>query len=70
MTRNEFNNLKIGDICVITKKLHQSFGKKGEVVYKDETHVVLKSLDGEPFIDTGMRAKLTVKHWQSIDIAN
>lgn len=69
MTRNEFNNLKIGDICVITKKLHQSFGKKGEVVYKDETHVVLKSLNGEPFVDTGMRANLTVKHWQSIGIA-
>lgn len=70
MTRNEFNELKIGDICIITKKLHHSFGKKGEVVYKDDDHVVLKSLDDDPFIDTGMRAKLTVKQWQSIGIAN
>lgn len=69
MTRNEFINLEIGDICVITKKLHQSFGKKGEVVYKDDTHAVLKSLDNEPFVDTGMKAKLTVKLWSSIDIA-
>lgn len=70
MTRNEFNNLKIGDVCIITKKLHQSFGMKGEVVYKDDTHVVLKSLDREPFVDTGMRANLTVKQWQSISIAD
>lgn len=69
MTNKEFNNLKVGDVCIITKKMHKNFGKKGEVVYIYGDHAALRSLDDEPFIDTAMTAKLTVKHWASISIA-
>lgn len=47
MTREEFKNLKIGDVCSLRQGY--SKGMRGTVVYKDEVedigYVLLKALD-------------------------
>ena len=47
MTREEFNNLKIGDICKLRRGYNE--GVRGTVVYVDEVdgigYVLLKALD-------------------------
>lgn len=73
MNRIEFQNLKVGDICVI-KRGHDQ-GKKCKVVYiEDEINgcdsILVKAIDGEFSQMTHSNRWLRLTNSHSLDIAN
>ena len=73
MKRTEFQNLKIGDICVI-KRGHDQ-GKKCKVVYIEDENdecgsILVKAIDGEFSTMTHSNRWLRLTDWHALDIAN
>ncbi len=66
MTRQEWNELKIGDICELTRG--EATGRRGRVVYISEDTACLESLNGERFIHQQTSRTLTLQNWRNIII--
>lgn len=68
MKREEFNNLKIGDICVV-KRGHDR-GKKVIVRYIEDEQIVIKDLDNKPLRNVNGYTVLRLTGWRELDIIN
>ena len=67
MKKQQFEQLKVGDICVV-KKGHDE-GRKCRVLLIDGSSIVIKSLDGEYFRACDVRRNLRITDWRQVDIA-
>lgn len=50
MKHEQFEALKVGDIVVLRRGLDQ--GRKAEVVYIEDPYLLIRSVDGKPFLVT------------------
>ena len=50
MKHEQFEALKVGDIVVLRRGLDQ--GRKAEVVYIEDPYLLIRSIDGKPFLVT------------------
>lgn len=67
MTRQEWNDLKIGDICKLMRG--KSEGQLGKVVYISGDAACLESLDGENFSTCrNTHQTLTLQNWRNISL--
>lgn len=65
MKREEFNNLKIGDICVI-KRGHDK-GNKCMVMFKEDETILIKTLEGPLSVITHSNRKFRLTNMREID---
>lgn len=66
MTRQEWNELKIGDICELIRG--DAKGQRGKVVYISEDTACLESLNGEHFTHQQTNRTLTLQNWRNINV--
>ena len=65
MKREEFNNLKIGDICVI-KRGHDK-DNKCMVMFKEDETILIKTLEGSLSAITHSNRKFRLTNMREID---
>jgi hypothetical protein len=66
MTRQEWSELKIGDICVLV--VGDSKGMQGRVVYISGDTACLEALGNEYFTQGCTHRTLTLQNWRNIRI--
>ena len=68
MKRAEFDNLKVGDLCVVKGKYDN--GRIVTVRYIEDEMIVIKAVDGECFHDPvgikNKKLKMTGWHWLDV----
>lgn len=67
MKRNEFNNLKIGDICVIKRGLEAA--RKVIIRYIESEQIVIAALDGKRLKTSTGYTMLKVTGWHELDVS-
>lgn len=66
MTRKELNELKIGDLCELTRG--QNNGRIGEVALIEEGAICMRSIDGEPFWGKDKSQKLILVDYKYLKL--
>lgn len=66
MTRNEFNNLKVGDYCTIMRGHDE--GRECQVAYIEGESVLVRSADGHRFNSMQHYAKLRLTNWRELKL--
>ena len=66
MTKQEWNGLKIGDICELVRG--DSKGQQGKVVYISGETACMEALGDEYFTQQWIHRTLTLQNWRNIKI--
>ena len=68
MTKDQFNNLKVGDLCEIIRG-HDA-GRQCQVAYIEGESVLVRSADGRRFYSMTQYGRLRLTSWRELKLTD